>query len=318
MTSISMRVSRASIRWPRRGPKHDVSATGAAAPTPPPLGRRLHLARAMLVVLAVLSVAMVLQLLVVSRVQAGAAQRRAFDSFRQELALGTAPAGPSTADGVPLAEGAAVAFLEIPEIGVKQVVLEGTASGTLFSGPGHRRDTPLPGQVGTSVLLGRNATYSRPFRQIERLEEGDQIRVTTVQGEFTYEVIGVRFAGDPLPASPTAGESRLLLVSAAGPALLPNGLVRVDATLTGTPVGGAPRLISAAALPDRERAMNGDTRTLWVLVLWLQAFLIVALVAVWAWHRWGRAQAWIVVLPLLLIVGLGTAGEIARLLPNLL
>jgi len=40
--------------------------------------------------------------------------------------------------------------------------------------------------------------------------------------------------------------------------------------------------------------------------------------AVWAWHRWGHAQAWIVFLPPLLLVGLATSGEVARLLPNLL
>jgi hypothetical protein len=44
----------------------------------------------------------------------------------------------------------------------------------------------------------------------------------------------------------------------------------------------------------------------------------VALIAVWAWHRWGRAQTWIVCLPVLILVGLGAAGELAQLLPNLL
>jgi len=39
---------------------------------------------------------------------------------------------------------------------------------------------------------------------------------------------------------------------------------------------------------------------------------------VWAWYRWGRPQAWIVFLPPMLFVGLGAAGEIVRLLPNLL
>ena len=33
--------------------------------------------------------------------------------------------------------------------------MEGTSSGTLMSGPGHRRDTPFPGQAGVSVIVGR-------------------------------------------------------------------------------------------------------------------------------------------------------------------
>ena len=64
--------------------------------------------------------------------------------------------------------------------------------------------------------------------------------------------------------------------------------------------------------------MAADTRTLWALALWLQALIVVVLGATWAWHRWGRARAWVVFLPLLLLVGLYTSGEAARLLPNLL
>jgi hypothetical protein len=64
--------------------------------------------------------------------------------------------------------------------------------------------------------------------------------------------------------------------------------------------------------------MHSDTRTLWALALWLQALIVAAAGAVWAWHRWGRAQAWIVFLPVLLLLSLSAAGEAARLLPNLL
>jgi hypothetical protein len=76
--------------------------------------------------------------------------------------------------------------------------------------------------------------------------------------------------------------------------------------------------LTGDTLPAEERAMNNDTRTLWALALWLQALIVAAVGAVWAWHRWGRAQAWIVFLPVLLLLGLSAAGEAARLLPNLL
>ena len=37
--------------------------------------------------------------------------------------------------------------MQIPAIGLHDVVIvEGTDSGDLRDGPGHRRDTPLPGQ----------------------------------------------------------------------------------------------------------------------------------------------------------------------------
>ena len=64
--------------------------------------------------------------------------------------------------------------------------------------------------------------------------------------------------------------------------------------------------------------MAGDATTLWALALWLQALIALSLGVVWAWHRWGRAQAWVVFLPPMLLVGLSAAGEAARLLPNLL
>lgn len=64
--------------------------------------------------------------------------------------------------------------------------------------------------------------------------------------------------------------------------------------------------------------MGADTSTLWALVLWMQVLIAVTIGAVWAWHRWGRPQAWIVFLPPLLLVGLATSSQVVRLLPNLL
>ena len=215
--------------------------------------------------------------------------------------------------------GTPVAFIEIPSIGLRQVVGEGTAASELLHGPGHRRDTPLPGQVGTSVVFGRRAAFGGPFSRIAELTKGAEIKVTTGQGaDFTFRVIAVRRDGDPAPAAAARGTSRLTLVTAAGRAFFPEGVLRVDADLEGQAVVGPARLISASGLPAPERLMAGDTRTLWALALWLQALIALSIGAVWAWHRWGRVQTWIVFLPALLLVGLCVSGEAARLLPNLL
>ena len=40
--------------------------------------------------------------------------------------------------------------------------------------------------------------------------------------------------------------------------------------------------------------MASDTTTLWALALWMQALFVVTVAFVGAWHRWGRAKAWIV------------------------
>lgn len=283
----------------------------------PRLSPKLQMTRSALLALLALSAGLLLQLSFVSAMQHGSARQQAFDRFRSELAEGTAPIGPTDYENRVLDAAAPVALLEIPTIGLSEVVGQGTTASDLFVGPGHRRDTPLPGQIGVSLLFGRRAAYGGPFRDIGDLVEGDLISVTTGQGSFEYRVLGVRRAGDPLPEPLAPGSSRLVLATADGRSFLPSGVLRVDADISGTPVGGPARLLTDDELPAEERLMAADRRTLWVLVLWLQALIAISISAVWAWHRWGRAQTWIVFLPPLALVGLATAGEAARLLPNL-
>jgi len=52
-----------------------------------------------------------------------------------------------------------VALLSIPAIGISaMVVVEGTTPENLTLGPGHLRDTPLPGQAGISVIFGSSSS----------------------------------------------------------------------------------------------------------------------------------------------------------------
>lgn len=315
-------------RWSRssRSSPPDTSSGPPGAPTTavagrkslPPLSPGRQLARAALIIVFIVSFTLFLQVVIFGSLQQSAAQERSFDRFRAQLANGVVPVGPTDNQNRVLAPGAPVAYLEIPAIGLRQVVGEGTKPSVLFSGPGHRRDTVLPGQIGASVIMARRAAFGGPFARIDQLEKGDKIIATTGQGVFEYEVIGVRREGDPVPPAPEAGASRLLLATAGGRPYLPDGILRVDAEMTGVPVVGAARLVTAAGLPASEEFMGADTSTLWALALWIQLLILLSLGAVWAWHRWGHAQAWIVFLPPLLLVGLATSGEVARLLPNLL
>ena len=304
--------------------RHDAEASGGDAAASiatnavPPLSLRLQFVRAVLVLVCALSLSLVLQLVVLSRLQHSASQERAFSAFRSKLAQGTAPVGPADETGVQLAFGAGVAYLEIPSIELKEVVLEGTTPGVLFAGAGHRRDTPLPGQVGTSVLMGRRAAFGGPFGDLSSLKKGDPIKVTTGQGEFAFTVIGTRLDGDPVPAALPANGARLTLITAAGTPFIPNGVQYVDADLSGAATGGPARAISEAALPASERPMGTDSGTIWALAMWLQALVLLSIAAVWSWYRWSRPATWIALLPPLTLVGLAAAGELARLLPNLL
>ena len=293
---------------------------------PPALPPSLAIARGALTALAVFALGFGLTITLVSQLQQGRSQQVLYSQLREQLALGTAPVGPLDADGVQLALGAPVAILDVPTLGVRQVVVEGTSSDALRSGPGHRRDTVLPGQVGTSVIFGRQAAYGGPFAKIAGLAPEAEILVTTGQGVATFAVRSVRFAGDPQPPALADGKARLTLVSAAGTPYLPNQVVRVDAELLSTSFNGTPASTSFApsnplprgALSRSEQPLQRDTSQLFALVLWSQALLVALLAVTWARRRWGRWQVWVAGVPVLLGIGLAVSSQLALLLPNLM
>ncbi|GED88392.1 sortase [Streptomyces sp. NPDC091412] len=277
-----------------------------------------HIARGALLSLAALLLGITVQLLFLSGVQERAAQHTAYDELRNALALGTAPVSQTDQQGRLLAPGTPVALIDIPSLRVRQVVLEGTDSGVMTDGPGHRRDTPMPGQAGTSVLMGRAAAYGGPFERLADLAEGDRFTVTTGQGAAKYQVVGVRRAGDPAPAPLASGQGRLVLATATGPSYMPGGILRVDADLVSAPFETPAAVIRPGTLPESEQPLARPAGVPWPLVMWLQALLVAAVAAVWTWHRWGRHQTWIVFAPVVAVLGLQVATRTTELLPNLM
>ncbi|WP_167444097.1 sortase [Streptomyces diastatochromogenes] len=277
-----------------------------------------HLARGGLLSLAALLLGITAQLLLLSGVQQHSAQHAAFDELREQLALGTAPVAQTDQQGKLLAPGTPVALIDVPSLGLNQVVFEGTDSAVTTDGPGHRRDTPMPGQAGTSVLMGRAAAYGAPFGHLADLAAGDTFTVTTGQGKAKYQVIDVRRAGDPAPVPPAAGKGRLVLATATGPRFMPGGILRVDADLISAPFQTPAAVIRSGTLPDSEQPLARPSGVPWPLVLWLQALLLASVAAVWTWHRWGRHQTWIVFAPVVAVLGLQVATRTTELLPNLL
>jgi sortase A len=277
-----------------------------------------HLARGGLLSLAALLLGVTAQLLLFSGAQEHSAQHASFDALRNQLALGTTPVSQADDQGRLLAPGTPVALLDIPALNLTQVVLEGTDSTVMTDGPGHRRDTPLPGQSGTSVLMGRAAAYGGPFGHLADLAEGDTFTVTTGQGKAKYQVVDVRRAGDPAPAAVASGKGRLVLVTATGPHYMPAGVLRVDADLISAPFQTPAAVIRSGTLPDSEEPLARPDGVPWPLVMWLQALLLAAVAAVWTWHRWGRHQTWIVFAPVVAVLGLQVATRTTELLPNLL
>ena len=90
----------------------------------------------------------------------------------------------------PVAEGDPIARLEMPTIGVDKIVIAGVQTKDLKKGPGHYPETPLPGQLGNSAIAGHRTTFGQPFFDVDKLENGDEIIVTTLAGRFVYRVTG--------------------------------------------------------------------------------------------------------------------------------
>lgn len=254
----------------------------------------------------------------VARLHHDRAQFTSYANFRQELALGTAPTGPMVPGDpkTPLKLGAPVAVLNIPALGLDEVVFEGTTGGVLENGPGHLRNTPMPGQAGTSVVMGRSTTYGGPFHGLGGLLPGDPITVTTGQGVHKYVVLDVRRSGLPTPKPPAAGKGRLVLTTADGGPFSAGDVLRVDADLT-SPAQEKPG-VPAPRLTTAETALAIDRSAWFWLVIVGEALVASVVLVSWARIAWGRWQAWIIGLPVLGFFGLAVADQAARLLPNLL
>jgi sortase A len=235
------------------------------------------------------------------RDQAGLTRR-----FRAELATQRAPIG-----GV-IPSGAPVALLEIPAIGVHEIVVQGTTSGVTRAGPGHLAASVLPGQPGNSVIIGRKTAYGGPFKHLSSLRAGDQIRVTTGQGTARYSVIseGTQPPGSARAMLPTT-KARLTLVTS-DPALFAKRYRVAYARLESdafAPTG------HASTIPRADLGLTGDPNAAATLFLWLLVAALVGFGAVVAWRRAPRAAAWLIVVPLVLAAGWLVFENLVVLLP---
>jgi sortase A len=87
-----------------------------------------------------------------------------------------------------LREGEGIGRIEIPRIDQDIVIVQGTDTASLQKGPGHYKSTSLPGQPGTVAIAGHRTTYLAPFRKINEIKDGDEIRIEMPYAAFTYVV----------------------------------------------------------------------------------------------------------------------------------
>lgn len=91
---------------------------------------------------------------------------------------------------IPLGEG--FAFIRIPALGTDyvRVVVEGTTSAALATGPGHYVESAMPGELGNFSLAGHRTGKGSPFIDLDVLRPGDAVVIETVDTYFTYRVLG--------------------------------------------------------------------------------------------------------------------------------
>jgi sortase A len=114
-----------------------------------------------------------------------------------------APGGLPNSDPFPVLENGLIGRLEIPRLHMSVIVMEGDDDETLARAVGHMRGTAFPGESGNAVLAGHRDTF---FRPLKNLREGDEIRMVTTRGAFSYRVSGTEIVGpndvsvlDPTP-----------------------------------------------------------------------------------------------------------------------
>ena len=83
-----------------------------------------------------------------------------------------------------------IGTIEIPKIGLTHRLFEGISLTTIDQGPSHWPGTALPGQVGNAVFAGHRVTHSRPFRNIDQLQAGDEVIFNIGGARTVYEMTG--------------------------------------------------------------------------------------------------------------------------------
>ena len=283
-----------------------VISTPIPSPTPPPTRLRpvLWVVGWVLAGIGLMLLLFAGYLYGLSAQQQHRSQTLLYADLRGQFAQATAPVG------APLAQGKPMAYLEIPSIGLHQVVVEGSSSGDLTKGPGHRPDSAWPGQPGVSVIAGKRATFGGPFGRVGRLQLNAPIYVTTGQGRATYTVSDVRRSDQE--SGPLISPNRLVLVTAASP-MAPQHTILVTAILKGMPQPSGAR----GALSSDERTLVGDSSAALPLALWGQLLLVAVALTVWLALTWRKLPTYLVAAPVLIALLWNVFENASRLLPNL-
>ena len=234
------------------------------------------------------------------------------------------PEGLGGDDGAPEAPlvGDPVAIVEINGIRFRQVVVEGVGPQQTRHGPGHVPGTAGPGQPGNSVVVGRQAGFGGPFSELDKIDEGDEIVVTTTQGQSLYEVGLVRKGN-----LRSGGDGPLVHDTVYGPSQDDDRLTLVTSG-SATPWSGNPATVVVAEMKTQpfEPTLQGgrtnlqdgrdnDGSALAPTLLATLGYIAAAAAAVILYRRTRPRSAYLMSAPLLVAATVLIAEAAARLLP---
>ena len=275
----------------------------------------------------------------------GLTHDRAQKSLRAKVArdlaatFTTTTSPPSTVPGAPttsappatvpaaLVEGDWAALINIPRIGLDQVVVEGVGVEDLKQGVGHYPDTKMPGEKGNAALAGHRTTYGAPFNKLDDLVPGDEIMVTTRSGSFKYTVAEKKIVTpETVEVLDPSTDNRLTLTTC-HPKYSAEQRLIVVAVLQGPPVNepvvpagttpttSPPRSTELAAGLDRPGLSGAGAANrpaiAWGIIaacIWLAAWAV----GRWTGRRW---TAYIIGAPIFLVALFVFFENFARLLP---
>lgn len=243
------------------------------------------------------------------------AQRQLLADFRGQVS-DAAEAAQGPFGGIvatdPPTTGAPVALLQIGRLGLQRVVDEGARPSDTQAGPGHVPGTAGPGQPGNSGIVGRRVAYGGAFGQLDELTVGDEILLTTVQGQTVYRVSGSREvpAADVAAALDPSPDDRLTLVTGAGS--LPGSPVRmVTARMVGRPFPPTPQ--GGRTIESGGGTAQSGSQPL--AVIWGGLLIATAVAAGWLYRRWYTRSTYLLTTPALVALLVLTTDAVARLLP---
>ena len=137
--------------------------------------------------------------------------RRQWEESEAHAALGAARASVSRDHGSSVvADGAPVARLIIPKIGLDEIVLEGVNDDDLNGGPGHYPGSPLPGAAGNAII---SAHRDRHFKNLGELAVGDTLHTEAGSRVVAWIVVSRRIIDKDDATLFPSKDSRLTLTT---------------------------------------------------------------------------------------------------------